>query len=80
VKPLERHAVLESTLFHELFAWDVLVRVGHAHSEAEIDLGVGVLAGGAEFEHVSEALLGAVHAGDAVVLGDAGKMLVSVRQ
>ena len=71
--------MLESTLFHKLLAWDVLERVRHAHREAEIDLGVGVVAGGAELEHVTEALLRAVHAGDAViVVGDAGSLLVLV--
>lgn len=69
--------MLESAFLHELFAWDVIVLVRHAHCEAKIDLGVWVLAGGAEFEHVAQALLGSVHAGHAVVVvGDAGYVLV----
>ena len=80
VKSLERHAVLESTFFHELFAWNVVVGVRHAHGEAEIDLWVGVLTGSAEFEHISEAFLGTVHAGDAVVLCDTVFILVDAHQ
>lgn len=72
---VERHAVLESTLFHELFAGDVLELVGHAHGEPE-GLLDGVLSCGAEFEHVAEAFLRTVFARDAVVfIGDAGVWL-----
>jgi hypothetical protein len=81
VQFFEGHAVLEGTLLYELFAWDVFVLVRHAHGEAEIDLGVWVLTGGAEFEHVAEALLRTVHARDAiVVVGDAENKLVSMRE
>jgi hypothetical protein len=81
VQPFEGHAVLESALLYELFAWDVLVLVRHAHREAKIDLRVWVLTSGAEFEHVAEALLRTVHAGDAiVVVGDTKYMLVSMRE
>jgi hypothetical protein len=81
VQFFEGHAVLEGTLLYELFAWDVFVLVRHAHREAKVDLGVWVLTGGAEFEHVAEALLRTVHAGDAVVVvGDTDIMLVSMRE
>lgn len=69
---VERHAVLQRTFLDQLFAGDVLVLVGHAHGEAE-GLLDGVGSGSAELEHVAEALLGTMHAGDAVVVvGDAG--------
>jgi hypothetical protein len=80
IQSFKGHAVLEGTLLYELFAWDVFVLVRHAHREAEIDLGVWVLTGSAEFEHVAEALLRTVHARDAiVVVGDTEIMLLSVR-
>jgi hypothetical protein len=81
VQPFEGHAVLEGTLLYELFAWNVLVLVRHAHGKAEIDLGVWVLTSGAKFEHVAKALLRAVHAGDTiVVVRDTEIKLAGVRE
>jgi hypothetical protein len=70
--------MLKCAFLYELFARDVFVLIRQAHGEAKVDLWVGVLTGGAEFEHVTKALLRAVHAIDAVVVvGGAVKRVVS---
>lgn len=72
--------MFQGALLHQLFAWDVVVLVGHAHGEAEVDLGVRIVVRGAELEHVAEAFGGAVFAGDAVVfVGDAAIMVSKQR-
>ena len=71
--------MLERALLYKLLARNVFVLVRQAHGEAKVDLGVGVLTGGAEFEHVTKAFLRAMHAVDAiVVVSDAVERVVSI--
>lgn len=69
VELFKRDAVLEGAVLDELALGDELVLAGDAHCEAEVDFGVRVELGGAQLEDVAHALVGAVLALDAVVLG-----------
>lgn len=61
-------AVLQSAVMDELALGDVGVLARQAHGEAEVELGVRVEVGGAQLEHVPQALGLAVLALDAVVV------------
>ena len=53
VQLVEINAVLESAVFHEVLGRDLLVIAGHAHCEAEMDLGVWIEICSAEFKDVA---------------------------
>ena len=67
VESLEVNSVLQRAVLNQGALWDVLVVLGQAHDEAEVDLGVGVELAGAELDDVAQAFLGAMLALDAVV-------------
>lgn len=63
------NGVLESAVLDQGALGDVLVVLGQAHDEAQVDLGVRVELAGAQLNNVAHAFGWAVHALDAVVAG-----------
>jgi len=65
--------MLKRALLNQLFLWDILKLVRHAHGETQVHARSRVDLGGAELDDVPEAFGRTVLAGDAViVVGVAG--------
>lgn len=78
VQLVEVDTMLESAVLNEVLIWDFGVVAGHAHGEAEVDLGIRVDVGGAELDDVTKAFGLAMHAGDSViVVGGAVRSLLA---
>ena len=73
VESLEVNGMLQRAVLDQGTLGNVLVVLGQAHDEAEIDLGVRVELAGAELDDVAQTLLGPMLALDAVVGRGAAK-------
>ena len=75
VQLVEVDSMLQSAVLGEIFRRNLSVVARHAHGEAEVDSRIGIEASCTEFDRVTQAFRGAMHANDTVVVLDSPTVL-----